>query len=554
MPKSTEPLLDADGALLVDLVSAAAQALEVNRDTINALNVFPVPDGDTGTNMLLTVKSVLDDLNGYASSSVAEISKKMASSALLGARGNSGLILAQFFKGLSEALDGESKLAGVQFARSIRIAATKSYGVVPNPVEGTMLTVYRECAEVGENSSDQNKSLEKVLADVAAASIDSVGRTPSMLPVLAEAEVVDSGGFGFAVMLDGALRYLRREVPFARVINVPLPENSDFSGSANIEFVNASEELDWGYCTVFAIEAEKLNLENIRDRMELIGRSPIVDGMGGVAKVNVDMEDPGKALSAGLEYGILSNIEIANMDNQTAEWASERRDDDESTEVVSSEIAVVAVAAGDGLKNLMKSAGLGVTSIVDGGDTMNSSVADLLTAVETAPSDHVILLPNNKNIVPAAQQIPSLTDKTVRVVPTCSVQTGISALVALRLDQNIDENAEAMNEIISEVGEGRICKATKNVTIDKHEIHKGMTFGTFNDDIITVGHDPIIVLTELIQTQSNQAEIVTVYTGEMVNAEQIKETTKILANKFDTIDIEVVYGGQPHYDYLIAVE
>ncbi len=375
-----------------------------------------------------------------------------------------------------------------------------------------------------------------------------------MLPVLAEAEVVDSGGFGFAVMLDGALRYLRSEVPFARVINVPLPENSDFSGSANIEFVNASEELDWGYCTVFAIEAEKLNLENIRDRMELIGRSPIVDGMGGVAKVHVHMEDPGKALSAGLEYGILSNIEIANMDNQTAEWASERRDDDESTEVVSSEIAVVAVAAGDGLKNLMKSAGLGVTSIVDGGDTMNSSVADLLTAVETAPSDHVILLPNNKNIVPAAQQIPSLTDKTVRVVPTRSVQTGISALVALRLDQNIDENAEAMNEIISEVGEGRICKATKNVTIDKHEIHKGMTFGTFNDDIITVGHDPIIVLTELIQTQSNQAEIVTVYTGEMVNAEQIKETTKILANKFDTIDIEVVYGGQPHYDYLIAVE
>ena len=554
MPKSTEPLLDADGALLVELVSAAAQALEVNRDTINALNVFPVPDGDTGTNMLLTLKSVLEDLNGYPSSSVEEISKKMASSALLGARGNSGLILAQFFKGLSEALDGESKLGGEQFARSMRIAATKSYGVVPNPVEGTMLTVYRECAEIGENSSAQNKSLEKVLADVAAASIDSVSRTPGMLPVLAEAEVVDSGGFGFAVMLDGALRCLRGEVPLARVINVPVPENSDFTGSPNIEFVNASEELDWGYCTVFAIEAEKLDLENIRDRMELIGRSPIVDGIGGVARVHVHMEDPGKALSVGLEYGILSNIEIANMDNQTADWASDRRNNDESTEVVSSDIAVVAVAAGDGLKNLMKSACLGVTSIVDGGDTMNSSVADLLTAVETAPSDHVILLPNNKNIIPAAQQIPSLTDKTVRVVPTCSVQTGISALVALRLDQNIDENAEAMNEIISEVGEGRICKATKNVTINKHEIQKGMTFGTFNDDIITVGHDPLIVLTELIQTQSNQAEIVTVYTGEMVNSEQIKETTKILDNKFDTIDIEVVYGGQPHYDYLIAVE
>ena len=350
MPKSTEPLLDADGALLVELVSAATQALEVNRDTINAMNVFPVPDGDTGTNMLLTLKSVLEDLNGCPSSSVEEISKKMARSALLGARGNSGLILAQFFKGLSEALDGESKLGGEQLARSIRIAATKSYGVVPNPVEGTMLTVYRECAEVGENSSAKNKSLEKVFADVAAASIDSVSRTPGMLPVLAEAEVVDSGGFGFAVTLDGALRYLRGEIPVARVIKVPLPENSDFTGSPNIEFVNASEELDWGYCTGFAIKAEKLDLENIRGRMELIGRSAIVDGIGEVAKVHVHMEDPGKALSAGLEYGTLSNIEITNMDNQTADWASDRRNHDENTEAMPSNIAVVAVAAGDGVR------------------------------------------------------------------------------------------------------------------------------------------------------------------------------------------------------------
>ena len=554
MPKSTKPLLNADGALLVELVSAAAQALEANRDTINALNVFPVPDGDTGTNMLLTLKTVLKDLDGHVPTSVEEVSKRMASSALLGARGNSGLILAQFFKGLAEALFGESKMGGEQFARSIRIAATKSYGVVPNPVEGTMLTVYRECAEAAESSSVKNKSLDRILADVAAASIDSVRRTPSLLPVLAEAEVVDSGGFGFAVMLDGALRYLLGEEPVARVIEVPVPKNSTFTGSPNIEFVNASEELDWGYCTGFAIEGKKLDLENIRCRMELIGRSAIVDGIGGIAKVHVHMEDPGKALSAGLEYGTLSNIEIANMDNQTSDWASDRRNHDEIPEAIPSDIAVVAVAAGDGLKTLMKSAGLGVTSIVDGGDTMNSSVADLLAAVETAPSNHVILLPNNKNIVPAAQQVPALTGKTVRVVPTCSVQTGIAALVALRLDQNIDENAEAMNEVMSEVGEGRICKATKNVTINQHEIHKGMTFGTFNDNIITVDQDPLIVLTELIKTQSDQAEIVTVYTGEMVDSEQIEETTKILNKQFDTIDIEVVYGGQPHYDYLIAVE
>lgn len=546
--------------ILIKMIRATAEAVEVNRDTINALNVFPVPDGDTGTNMMLTLRSVIDDLDGESFLSIADVAKHMARSSLLGARGNSGLILAQFFKGLSASLEmsaDEPVLRGKSFARALRIAATNSYKAVPNPVEGTMLTVYRECADEAETYAENNGSLENVLSAAAAKSIDSVRRTPQMLAVLAEAEVVDSGGFGFAVMLDGALRALRGSEPVGRVLDVPMPGGTKFSGSVKADFVSAAEEIDWGYCTVFAIQAETLDLDKIRKHMEQLGRSPIVDGAEGIAKVHVHMEDPGQALSAALEYGQISNIEIANMDEQTAGWASARRDAATNPTVptlVAPKIAVVAVAAGDGLTDLIISAGLGATSVVEGGDTMNPSVADLLEAVEAAPSNNVILLPNNKNVVAAAQQVPDLTGKDVRVVPTRSVQTGIAALLAFNMDLTLGQNEKTMAEVAGEVGEGRVCKASRDVNIYGQKIKAGMTFSTFNDEIITVGSDPLDVLVELIEEKSDGAEIVTVYTGDTVTPEQAENTTETLEEKFGDLDIEVVRGGQPHYDYLIAVE
>jgi DAK2 domain fusion protein YloV len=559
--QNSTPLDDSTGAtVLIRMISATAKAIEVNRDTINALNVFPVPDGDTGTNMMLTMRSVIGDLGDDSSGTIAEVAKKMARSALLGARGNSGLILAQFFKGLSESLNApgaEPLLRGTSFAKSLRIAATNSYKAVPNPVEGTMLTVYRECADAAEASAKLNGSLESVLSAVVAESLDSVRRTPQQLPVLAEAEVVDSGGFGFAVMLDGALRALRGEEPIARVIEVPMPGGTKFSGSVKADFVSASEEIDWGYCTVFAIQAESLDLDKIRTHMNQLGRSPIVDGADGIAKVHVHMEDPGEALSAGIGYGQISNIEIANMDEQTAGWASARRDDAGNAPIATlaaPSIAVVAVAAGDGLTDLIISAGLGATSVVEGGDTMNPSVADLLAAVEAAPSNKVILLPNNKNVVAAAQQVPDLTGKDVRVVATRSVQTGVAALLAFNIDLPLDQNEATMSEVAGEVGEGRVCQASRDVTIYGHEIKAGMTFATFNDDIVTVGRDPLFVLVKLIEERSDGAEIVTVYTGDAVSPEQAKTTTQTLEDRFGELEIEVVRGGQPHYDYLVAVE
>ncbi|MBT7833060.1 MAG: DAK2 domain-containing protein, partial [Chloroflexi bacterium] len=367
------------------MIRATTKALEANRDTINALNVFPVPDGDTGTNMLLTLRSIVEALPTNSNDSANSVAKSIARSALLGARGNSGLILAQYFKGLAQAIGDDTELTGEHFAKSIRIASDSAYNALPNPVEGTMLTVYRECAEVAERAATKNKELVSVLEAVAVEAIDSVRRTPDLLPILAEAEVVDSGGFGFAVMLDGALRALRGEEPVGRIVDVPMPDGKSFTGSLKADFVDASEEIEWGYCTVFAIQAESLDIDKIRNHMAEIGRSPIVDGnaVEGIAKVHVHMEDPGIALTAGISYGEISNIEIANMDEQASDWASARRgsgSEIEATPATPVEIAVVAVAAGDGLNDLIISTGMGVTSVLEGGDTMNPSVADLLAA------------------------------------------------------------------------------------------------------------------------------------------------------------------------------
>ncbi|MBG81753.1 MAG: DAK2 domain-containing protein [SAR202 cluster bacterium] len=539
---------------LTNMIRGAAMALDANRETINALNVFPVPDGDTGTNMLLSLRSVIEQLPDGTSESANEVAKIVARSALLGARGNSGLILAQYFKGLSEAIGEDTELTGEHFAKSIRHASDSAYKALPNPVEGTMLTVYRECAEISETAAAQNPDLESVMSIVAVEALKSVQRTPQLLPILAEAEVVDSGGFGFAVMIDGALRSLKGEDPIGRKIPVPMPNDSKFTGAIKTDFVNASEEIEWGYCTVFAIESENIDINKLRDQIAKIGRSAVVDGADGIAKVHVHMEDPGLALTMGLDYGQLSNIEIANMDTQASDWAADRREDTSSEDTNLLPVAVVAVAVGAGLKDLIISTGMGATSVLEGGDTMNPSVSDLLAAVEAAPSENVILLPNNKNIIPAALEVPTLTNKDVRVIQTLSIQTGVAALLEFNNTHDINENQKAMNSVLSEIGDGRVCIATRDANVYGNKIKKGMAFATFNEEIIAVGSEPFSVLTELIEAKGEDAEIITIYTGDSIEKDGIESTDKLLRNKFGDLEIEVIYGGQPHYDFLVAVE
>lgn len=545
-----------DGFLLRDLVRAATLALETNQDTINALNVFPVPDGDTGTNMVLTMRSVRDELEGHTESNPSITSARMARAALLGARGNSGLILAQFFKGLAESLADGYEVSGAGFARALRIASDTAYKAVPQPKEGTMLTVFRECADAAEAAVQETPGLEPVMAASVEQAMDTVRRTPEMLDVLKNAGVVDSGGYGFAIMLTGGLEVLRDKSDGAIRIDPPGMDTAGL-GAVNIkqEFLEGVEEEAWGYCTVFAIQGNDLDADNVRDEMKKIGRSPVVAGSGAVVKVHVHMEDPGEALSVGLHYGTLSNIDISNMDEQASQWATDRSsetDDDEPTEPV--ETAVVAVVLGDGFTKLFKNAGLNAVINVRGGDTMNPSSAELLEAVERAPSDSVVLLPNNKNIIGVAEQVPGLTEKNVTVVHSRSMQAGLAALLEFSPDRPIAQNTDSMNEGLSLIRYGSVCRAVRDALLGSVAVSRGQFMGALDERLVSAGDTYMDVLKDMLKDQVDEESLITLYTGAGITTEEANQVVDELRKLIGDAELEALHGGQPDYEFLIAIE
>ena len=543
-------------AELLRLVKAATRAIEVNRDQINALNVFPVPDGDTGTNMFLTLRSINEDMDAAPRENLSLTTARMARAALLGARGNSGLILAQFFKGMAQALRDGYEVSGAGFANAMRFTTENAYAAVPNPREGTMLTVFRECADAAERAVRETPGFEPVLAASASQALDTTRRTPEMLDILQEAGVVDSGGFGFTIMLFGALEALRGEGDGGVIVAPPAvgDRGSAASSTVRAEFALSAQEEIWGYCTVFAIEGEGLDLSKIRSKVTDLGRSAVVAGDETLVKIHVHMEDPGQALSFATSMGTISNIDIKNMDEQTKEWAAGQTDGDAETPTETIPLAVVAVAAGAGMQNLFINAGLETCSVVTGGDSMNPSVGDLLEAVEQAPSDNVLLLPNNKNVVGTAGEVPGLTSKTVRVIPTVSMQHGIAAMLALSPDDDIDSNAAAMNEALETIQDGAVFRATRDVSIGGVDVVEGQYTGLVDGSVRCCGEDLEAVLLETVSGNAEEGSLVTLYRGEDVNEEQANGIAARLEETVPGIEVEAVDGGQPHYEFLVSIE
>ena len=543
-------------AELLRLVKAATRAIEVNRDQINALNVFPVPDGDTGTNMFLTLRSINEEMDAAPRENLSLTTARMARAALLGARGNSGLILAQFFKGLAQALRDGYEVSGAGFANGMRFTTENAYAAVPNPREGTMLTVFRECADAAERAVRETPGFEPVLAASASQALDTTRRTPEMLDILQEAGVVDSGGFGFTIMLFGALQALRGEGDGGVIVKPPAvgDRGSAASSTVRAEFALSAQEEIWGYCTVFAIEGEGLDLSKIRSKVTDLGRSAVVAGDETLVKIHVHMEDPGQALSFATSMGTISNIDIKNMDEQTKEWAAGQADGDAETPAETIPLAVVAVAAGAGMQNLFVNAGLETCSVVTGGDSMNPSVGDLLEVVEQAPSDNVLLLPNNKNVVGTAGEVPGLTSKNVRVVPTVSMQHGIAAMLALSPDDDIDSNAAAMNEALETIQDGAVFRATRDVSIGGVDVIEGQYTGLVDGSVRCCGEDLEAVLLETVSGNAEEGSLVTLYRGEDVNEEQANGIAARLEETVPGIEVEVVDGGQPHYEFLVSIE
>lgn len=562
-------LKSVDGAAVRAIIEAATRALETNRDAINALNVFPVPDGDTGTNMLLTMRAVLQDTARTTAGPLAAAARALAHAALLGARGNSGLILAQFFKGLSSGIGDSQTLGASEFARGLRAATQNAYASVPNPKEGTMLTVFRECADCAETAAAAGLPFSDAWAATAKQARDTVAKTPSMLDVLREAGVVDSGGYGFSVMLEGGLQAMTGSGNGASVFAAPAPilNGKTASGQVQQEFVAAVTEEAWGYCTSFAVEGAGLDLEKIRAKVNAMGKSAVVAGDGDAVKVHVHVLDPGSALSYGVLLGSISNVDVKNMDQQARAWASERSGDtlsaqerlaggpsapDQPTERLA--VAIVAVVAGDGLAGLYRSTGLGACSVVQGGDSMNPSTAEILRAIEAAPSDNVIVLPNNKNVIGTAKETPGLSKKQVRVVPTRSVQAGIAALLAFSPDASFDENAGHMQDAAGAVVAGAVCKATRDVTMDGHDVKKDSYIGLLDDEIVATGATPLAALTAAVRGKAGAGSVVTLYSGAGVSGKAAGAAEEKLRQLLPGAELELVNGGQPHYEFLVSIE
>jgi DAK2 domain fusion protein YloV len=510
-------------ARVKELVDGARTAIEAHRHRIDDLNVYPVPDGDTGTNLTLTVRAVAEALAGDGADDRAGLAREVSRAALMGARGNSGVILSQIVRGATDSLAETDDLA-----KAFRSASDAAYRAVKKPVEGTMLTAIRALADAAERGSS--------LPEIVAAGDEVVARTREMLPVLREAGVVDAGAAGLVEIVRGIA---------AVVAGEPLPDAPQLDEAIGIEAIH--QELSrFRYCTVFVVEGDDLDLPGLESELELIGDSLLVVGDRTALKVHVHTDDPGRALSLGVARGAIGGVEIANMHEQTLE----REDRLLHAVPADTRTAVVAVAAGDGNRALFESGG---AVVVDGGETMNPSTADLVAAIEGADAGEIVLLPNNKNVIMAAEQAADHSSKVVRVVPTTSLQAGLAALVAFDPSADAATNSAALAEVAGELATGAVTVASRDVHLDGLEIHKGAWLGLANGEPVA-GGDAFddVVRSVLERMLAEPRGILTLLTGD--DAPALDGLLSELALTHPDLELEVHEGGQPHYPLLLAAE
>ncbi len=551
-PTATDAKSRVDGAGLVSMFKAGAAALQANIKPINALNVFPVPDGDTGTNMYLTMQSGLEDLEALPRPTVSEAASAFYSGTFMGARGNSGVILSQFFKGFSEGLNGAAEFRGEDLARACELAKEHAYRSVANPVEGTMLTVIASVAEAAREAADAGHDIAGTLSMTSERAAETVVRTTEMLPVLRQAGVVDAGGQGLAIIVEGMRRSAAGEGVTEATFDVQVPVSVEAASREVSEaFLSAHEDDVYGYCTQFVVESEALNVDDLRAVMNDIAASTVVIGDGSRAMVHGHAEDPGRLISMGIRIGSLSKVKIENMDDQHAEFASERRPERES----SNGPAVVAVAWGDGIERVFQS--MGVTDLVTGGDTMNPSVRDLMDAIDRTATDTVYVLPNNKNIVPAAKQAADRSSKKVHVVKSVSIPQGISALVDFDLHAETHANVESMEAALQEVKSGEITRAIKDASIEGVDVREGQFLALLDGKARAAGDDLNRVLIDLVvEAGPERGGGVTLYYGKMLSPTDAESASKALQDEYDhlNLEVQVIQGGQPHYEFIVSIE
>jgi DAK2 domain fusion protein YloV len=536
-----------NGQELKEMFATATNWLEKNASDIDALNVFPVPDGDTGTNMLLTMRSSVEEAYQTNDTSAYTIAQAMAQGALMGARGNSGVILSQIWRGLAQGLQGKKSFTGKELASALQQASKMAYKGISNPVEGTILTVIKDAAAAAQAQTKNNGDLISVMEAVVDAANESVANTPTLLPVLKDAGVVDAGGQGLFTILDGALRYLRGEAeqmqfrkPQIIASNIPQP--------VKLSRMAVLDELPFGYCTEFLLKGEELSPDEIRTKLQKKGQSLIVVGDENTARVHIHTLDPGSIIRYATSLGTMHQVSIRNMDEQHQDFLEMQKE-----RMPAVDVATVAVVAGKGLAEVFTS--LGVTAIISGGQTMNPSTKDILQAVKTVASDKVIILPNNKNVVLTANQVPSLTDKKVEIVPTQTIPQGVAALLTFDYEADFETNAQLMKEAASKVKTIEITHAVRSAQLNGLKIKKKQSIGLLDGELLAGGNNPSDVLLKILaKLDLKKMGIITIYYGADTQQTEAEQVSANIRDRYPQLQVEVVRGGQPHYNYIVSIE
>ena len=538
-----------DGPLFKRALLGSLTWLAANHEEVNRLNVFPVPDGDTGTNMLLTLQSAVEDVKESNAAEVSKIAKLASHGSLMGARGNSGVILSQIFRGFARAVEGKSSLTPAELAAAFEEAANAAYRAVNKPTEGTILTVAREAGRAAATAaSSPDTNVPRVIAAAAAGARAAVLKTPSQLQILRDAGVVDAGGFGLQLILEGMLKTVEESDPaFAALADAKKPALTP-AAQVSLDL----PEGGWGYCTEFLIEGTGLDTELIRGQIESLGNSVLVVGEPELVKVHVHTDDPTSVINLAGGYGKVLKLNVGDMSTQ-----HKRILESEGAAAANGTrpngVGIVAVVAGKGLVEIFR--GLGVDAIIQGGPTMNPSTQDMLTAIESVPYDEVVVLPNNGNVIPAAKQVIGLTKKRVHVVETRSVPQGVSAVVAFRPERPGEENLRVMKAEAERVQTIEVTHAVRDTRSNGVKVRKGDVIGLINDRLEFAGDDYAAVVKQALGKLGPDAyELVTVYRGEQASDAEMARLESEIRSNYPGLEVEVQQGGQQHYPFILSVE
>ena len=559
-----------DAGMLKNAFLAGAKGLEANKEWINELNVFPVPDGDTGTNMTMTILSAAREVAAVENPTMEALARAISSGSLRGARGNSGVILSQLFRGFTKEIKTVDVITTSVLSDAFNRATETAYKAVMKPKEGTILTVAKGMADKAAELAPQTEDVLEFSEKVLEYGEYVLSQTPEMLPVLKEAGVVDSGGQGLIQVIKGCIEGLKGKVVDIDAAVTPSVSGNGAAKTATGAGSTQAADIRFGYCTEFIINAEKpadeTTEQELKDYLSTIGDSLVVVADDDIVKIHVHTNDPGLAIQKALTYGSLSRIKIDNMREEHQEKlikeaekiAKAQKAEEEAQKAKAEEprkpYGFIAVSIGEGFGEIFK--GIGVDYLIEGGQTMNPSTEDMLTAIEKVNAKNIFILPNNKNIILAANQAKAMTeDKNIIVVPTKTVPQGITAMISYVPEKSAEENEEAMTEGIQMVKTGQVTYAVRDTHIDEKEIHQGDIMGLGDHGLLAVGQDILTVAEETIRAMVDEdSELISIYYGEDMSEEDAESLGEKIEQAYPDCDVEVNYGGQPIYYYIVSAE